>query len=61
MTPVRIKRERRVDWHVRVTDWNGIVTYEGPAPCPDEFCTITLEMAVKGQVFTFDMTPVRIR
>jgi hypothetical protein len=44
-------------WHARVTAVDGRLVYDGPAPVPSELITITPEMAVRGEVFTFDMTP----
>lgn len=44
-------------WHVVCRDWDGIVVYDGPAPVPTELCTVSLDDALAGRMYSFDMTP----
>jgi hypothetical protein len=46
-------------WWVRCTRWDGEVTYEGPAPVPADLCVISLDDALSGRLYTFDMIPIR--
>lgn len=43
-------------WHVRVTDWRGVVVYDGVAPCPNEL--IEYDEEHPDRLFTFDMRPI---
>jgi hypothetical protein len=44
-------------WHARVMDWEGHLVYDGPCPVPDDLCTVSLDDALAGRVFTFEMSP----
>lgn len=45
-------------WNVKVTDWNDVVVYEGPAPVPDDVGLVDLDDLSDGRCYLFEMTPV---
>ncbi len=45
--------------HAHVTAPDGSVVYDGPAPVPLELVTLTPQMVMAGQAYTFDMGPAR--
>jgi hypothetical protein len=47
-----------VPQHLTVKDPEGRIVYFGPAPVPDALVTITPEMAVAGEMFTFESLPL---
>lgn len=45
-------------WHAKVTDWNDVVVYDGPAPVPEDVANIGLDDALEGRMYHFEMTPL---
>lgn len=45
-------------WHATCHDWDGNLIYDGPAPVPDDLCTITLAELSEGRAYSFVMTPI---
>lgn len=44
-------------YHVRVSDWNGDLVYEGPCPVPAGVAEVSIEDALAGRLFQFEMKP----
>ncbi|MCU1494858.1 MAG: hypothetical protein JWO62_2622 [Acidimicrobiaceae bacterium] len=46
-----------VAYRAVVTAPDGTVVYDGPAPIPSEYITITPEMALRGEMFSVELYP----